>query len=40
MAWRRCYGRLDGAFRFIQRVIGDGGYQEPKMAAMVTRTGA
>jgi transposase len=27
-------------FPFIKRVIGDGGYQGPKMAALVARTGA
>jgi putative transposase len=27
-------------FPFIERIIGDGGYQGPKMAALVARTGA
>ena len=27
-------------FPFIERIIGDGGYQGPRMTAVVTRTGA
>jgi transposase len=27
-------------FPFIERIIGDGGYQGPKMAALVKKTGA
>ena len=36
---RRCCGRRDGAFPFIERIIGDAGYQGRKMEAAVARTG-
>ena len=40
MARRPCSERPASASRSSRRIIGDGGYQGPKMAAVVKKTGA